>query len=122
MALPPTEATSPVLLGIELGRAPNATPIVVSGTGAPKVRQIIAYVERRVKNRKVVPQQGAPTFPVLLGIDLGRAPNVTRTVVSGTGVLKVMKIIAYFERRVQTRKLVPQQGAPNVTRSVGLRA
>ena len=59
LALPPTEATSPVLLGIELGRAPNATPTVVSGTGVLKVREIIAYSEHRVKSRKVVPRQGA---------------------------------------------------------------
>ena len=71
LALPPTEATSPVLIGIDLGRAPNATPSVVSGTGALKVMEIIAYYERRVKRRKVVPRQGAP--------------NVTRSVVWRTG-------------------------------------
>ena len=65
---------------------------------------------------------GAPAYgsdlSVLLGIELGRAPNATPTVVSGTGVLKVREIIAYSEHLVKSRKVVPQQGAPYVTHSV----
>ena len=49
LALPPMEDTFPELIGIELGRAPNATPTVASGTGALKVREIITYYERPVK-------------------------------------------------------------------------
>ena len=47
-----------------------------------------------------------------------RAPNVTHTVVSDTRAPEVREIVIYFEHRVKTRKVVPEQGAPNVTYNV----
>ena len=60
MALPPTEGTSPVVVGSVRRGARNLTLTVVRGTGVPRIREIVTYSERRVKSRKSVPPRGAP--------------------------------------------------------------
>ena len=49
------------------------------------------------------------------GTERRRAPNLTRTVVWRTGAPKVMENITYFEHSDAAPKMVPTQGAPNVT-------
>ena len=53
-----------------------------------------------------------------IGGERQRAPNVTHSVVLETRAPEVMEIVIYFERRAKTRKVVPDQGAPNATHSV----
>ena len=49
------------------------------------------------------------------GTERRRAPNATHTVVWRTGAPKVLENVAYFEHSDKAPKMVPAQGAQNIT-------